>query len=426
MKSFSTMILPLVALGLGGCGSDSDDTLTPVAQTLSRTDTLSVPGANDLTVGAVSQPVLPGLNSSQDRVSFVSPLQGQYQPSPPQILHSNVSDEYWVRVSGKELNQGMKLSVSQSGSLIRLAPRADLSSGQTVSPDAIAPEAIQLTRPGADQSSASLVKTRVDSQALATAGLTDNSSALQLSDAATAGTYQLKVSQPLQADAIYLLNVKEKGSPFQLTMTAPTTLASQPQAASISFQLDMSRSDNQLQPEAFLRLADGREQALKVNKQQGQWQAELPTQSMASSNAGLNEIHVRVNTQVDGKPIQRTVKSAYKPYIETAALQREITSQWQDALPHSLSFTLDVAAPGRFQLGAILTGSDANGNEVQLLSTQVADWLTPDANILVLPLDSDLIKASGLQAPFRLRALELKDQGQMARLSLQETALELK
>lgn len=88
--------------------------------------------------------------------------------------------------------------MSQASSLVRIAPRGDTRSGALMHAEAIAPERVQIQRVSPNQSpqgkaanssgintNESLVKSMANADALASAGLTDDSSALQMSAKAT-------------------------------------------------------------------------------------------------------------------------------------------------------------------------------------------------------------------------------------------------
>jgi hypothetical protein len=388
---------------------------------------LSAPQSNDIQGGDIASPKLPPINTSGDYVSFITPLGGSYTPSVPVTLQSRQSDEYWMTVSGAELNAGVTLPVSQASSVIRIAPRGDLSSGGLQHAAPIAPEHISLYSKDAKGAHRNLVKSLADPQALATAGLDDDSSALIMSASAKPGQYKLKVTQRLSASARYLVNVKEKGSPNSLTLNAPAAIEAS--AAHIDLDLSLSQrdadqSDAGLAPKASMKHASGEMVALKMRPFEDRWQLLLPENlPMPDSNAGLSEIEVEVTARVDGKTVRRSVKTAFKPYVNSARIEPQVQSQWRDGLPQSLEFTLELQEPGRLALSAVLTGTDSQGHTQAILRTQAAAWVTPEQNRLLLRLDPELIAKSGLKPPYALKELELKDQGQMARLSYQADAL---
>lgn len=291
------------------------------------------------------------------------------------LEQASQSDEYWINVTGAELNAGVTLTMSQAASLVRIAPRGDISSGALMHAEAIAPERVQIQRIAPEvkaaqgkaaattiDSNESLVKSMVNAEALASAGLSDDSSALQMSAKATPGEYRLQVSQPLTPSASYLVNVKEKGSPYQLSIKAPTAIAAD--AQTVALKLTLTQSDNSFVPQAKLKQADGNVQNLAMVKQDDSWQAVMPAGiSLASSNAGFSEIELTVQTEINGRPVLRTVKTAFKPYVNSASIKPEVLTIWDKGLPNQINFELTVAEAGRFGLSGTLTGTNAEGKK---------------------------------------------------------------
>lgn len=435
LRTLSKAVSLVILAGLLGACQDESTTPEPQKEAspmYAKGLTLSAPTDSDLVDTHIAAPTLAPINTSTDYVSFITPLYGEYQASTPALEQVSQSDEYWLNVTGAELNAGVQLNLSQAGSLVRIAPRGDVSTGALMHAEAVAPERVQIQRIGhtpqgknaSPQATESLVKSLVSADALASAGLADDSSALQMSEKATAGEYRLQVSQPLVAKANYLVNVKEKGSPYQLSIKAPSAIAAD--AQTVGVKLNLSQSNNQFAPQAKLKQADGTEQALTMVKQGDEWQALVPADlPLASSNAGLSEIEVTVQTQVDGRPVQRMVKTAFKSYVNSASIKPEVLTIWDKGVPNQVNFELTVAEAGRFGLSGVLTGTNAEGQKVAIMRTQAASWLTPESPKLKLMFDPKLIQASGLQPPFELNELELQDQGQMARLSFQANALVL-
>lgn len=421
----------LAILGTISACQDDPQTNTPEPQAVTLKGlALSAPQAQDMVSGEIASPTFAPINQNQDYVSFVAPISVNLDELNLQQTQTRISDEYWMTVSGRELNQGIALTISQSSSVIRIAARGDISSGALIQADAISPKNIQLIAPTDSNMSipeATLIRSLVDSEALATAGLVDDSSALIMSASAKAGQYQLKVNQSLIADAQYLVNVKEKNSPYQLSLSTPSTVEQQTQQ--LTLDIALSESTDSYTPTARLKRANGETTALKMTYSGGQWQAELPEELIDTSTdkaqVALSEIQVDVITKVNGKPVRRTVKTAFKPYVNSAKILPQVQSQWHDALPQALIFDLDIAKEGRFGIKGILVGTDTTGQQQAILQTQAAAWLTPEMHQLRVPLDPAIIKASGLTAPFELKALELQDQGQMARISYQAHALTL-
>ncbi|WP_372871445.1 DUF4785 domain-containing protein [Shewanella sp.] len=407
----------LMALLLGACQNDD----ASVAETFSiQTTSLSAPISSDFAPMQVQAPTSAGINTSRDAIGFVAPLSGEYQSKLPQTSQSLASNEYWFSVSGEELNRGVNLNVTQGGAVIRIAPRADMSSGALYHANPISPEQLELQAPkGAKVPN--LVRSMASSEALATAGMTDNSSALLLSAAAPAGNYRLSTRQPLDSRARYLVNVKEKGSPYNLTLSSPMLVSTNSGSVELALGLDgMSGNIN-----TNVRLKQGDTELQLAQEQQGdKLMLRLPDNLSADAPMGLSELVIDVTASDGDRTVRRTIKSAFKLYAPSARISPEVETQWHDGIPVGLNLSLELADAGRFAASAVLTGTDANGNEVAILRTEAAAWLEGNGS-LTLPLSKEIIATSGVSAPFHVRELELKDQGQMARLSFQDRALSL-
>lgn len=407
----------LMSLMLSACqGESSSDNAEAMGVQVAQLSPLS---AGDMGFSQVQAPVTQGLNTSRDDIQFVSPMSGEYQPRQLQQTQSVASNEYWFTVSGDALNQGIPLTISQGGAVIRLAPRADMSSGALFHAPAIEPTSLKLSAPKGAQVP-DLMRSMANADALASAGMNDDSSALLLSSAAPAGEYRLKARTAVDPRSQYLVNVKEKGSPLLLHLSAPMGL-SLGQSLAGSLALDGLGQLNA----ANARLRQGaKELPLELTLENGSFSAAMPDGFMPESAAELSELLIDVHSQVDGVNVKRTIKTAFKHFVPSGRVLPETQVHWQGKTPVAVTFNLELAEAGRFALSAVLTGTDSSGREVAIHSSAAARWFD-ESGSLTLPLSRDLIEASGLEAPFQIRELELKDQGQMAILSFQDKALRL-
>ncbi|WP_299492438.1 DUF4785 domain-containing protein [uncultured Shewanella sp.] len=411
-------------------GTDSQLSHKKGDQLTSQTLTLSSPKTGDIYSQSLNTAEHPAINTHRQYISYVSKATNKERPAPA-ITQTSQSDQYWKVVTGSQLNKGISFSVSQTNSIIRIAPRHDTLKSLNIS-DTISPHDIIITpknqaaiKQALTQRPIALIQSKVDADALATAGLNDNSSALTLSNDAKPGEYQLQVTKQLPSEGRYLINVKEKGSPFQLTLSAP--IAINQKTKTIDFNLTLSQSNKQLTPKVFLQNNQGLQTPLNISLHQDHWQAHLPDNlALSHHNRGLSEILVNLETQVDGLPVIRSVKTAFKAYVNSAKITNEITIVRKNKQLHSLLLNLDVANEGRYEVSAVLLGTNKQGKTEAIFTTQAASWLTPDSSQLKLMLDNALVQSSGLTAPFTLSELELKDQSQMARLSYQAQALTFK
>lgn len=422
MHISKTPLLAAILLSLTGCQDDAK--VEQNQQPKSLTLAMVPPQASDIKASEeLDTGQLPPLNTSREDVSFVRALSGEYQAQLPNKTASASSDEYWLMVTGAELNQGIELPLTQGGSVIRLAPRWDKSSGAPTAPKSIAPDAVQLSSAAGKTENKRLIRRAVDSESLASAGMDDDSSALLLNSDIKPGLYRLQVAAALTATDNYLVNVKEKGSAYRLKLSTPSSLeANTHLELELALENDKAMGSPRL-ASARLQQASGEQTPLQLSQSGNSWRLQNEQLPMPSSNAGFSELVVDIETQVDNTLVRRTVKTAFKQFYPSARLAPEIKVGWQNGLPSALNFTLELAQSGRFGVSAILTGMDSQGREIAILQSETAAWLTQEQNSLQLPLNLELIQNSGLKPPYGVRAVELKDMGQMARLSYRDKAL---
>ena len=178
MNRLTTAMVSITAgFILAGCQSEEQQDPQPEQSILivSKQFSLAAVQAGDITVGNIQAPSLDAINNSKDPISFVNSTPSQQALVLPQSNTSSESDEFWMTVSGAELNKGVKLAISQPASIIRVAPRANNHSGTLIQSKSISPEQLRLQKVGdKTDSKVSYIQSLTDADALATAGLDDN------------------------------------------------------------------------------------------------------------------------------------------------------------------------------------------------------------------------------------------------------------
>ncbi|BDY04952.1 DUF4785 domain-containing protein [Ferrimonas sp. YFM] len=393
------ILVPVIALVVSGCGSEDNS---------STTATLQLPEQSLSDSAAEPLPV------SRDAVSYAQLWDGISPVT--QTVQQQVSDEYWTEVSGAELNRGVALPLSQGGSLIRVAPRWNLDTGTPIKGESVVPSSIELRPVGDKQAQPNLVESMADADALATAGIDDGSSALVLSASLKPGAYRLKVNQSLMADAKYLVHVKEKHSPWTLSLASPARVAAE--QTSLPVELTLSGSDDAeiVERTASLRLSTGENIELAFSGSEGQPTLAVSGQTLPLPGVAPDELVVTSLRRVDGQEVKRTVKTAVKRVSRTLSLAPQITSHWGRHTLESLELKVQASAQGRYQITLWLEGTDSSGNWAPAYQLQAARWLEPGQHAWQLPLVPDLLAKQGLTPPYRLATLTLTDQSRMAPL----------
>ncbi|SDJ25947.1 protein of unknown function [Ferrimonas sediminum] len=424
MTPYSHLALMAALLLLSGCGESSDVPTQSLSADRGPTAT-----ALPTTAPPVQSSEFTPVNANTETVSYISDID-QASIAVPGGQQSRNSDEYWHEVSGRQLNQGVDLTLSQAGGLVRLAPRADLRSGTLIHGDAIDPGTVQLRQAvqGANQAprrdSEPLIRSATDAMILASAGINDDSSALLLSNSLKPGAYRLTVGQPLLADSRYLVHVKEKGSPHQLVLTAPSSLS----LADTGLELKIDWpgqlvADNGLT--AFVVLENGQRREVTLHPQQDHYTARFDVIDDPIVATGFSEMMVDSVSLIDGIKVKRRVKTAFKRVAQTAALTGLAHEQWHQGELQALITDVTVAKAGRYQLRAVLGGHNVSGELRAAMRSDIALWLEPGNHQVTIPVDPARFHARAVGAPYSLLALTLTDQSQMAVLDALSEAVTL-
>ncbi|USD35686.1 DUF4785 domain-containing protein [Ferrimonas sp. SCSIO 43195] len=420
----SYLRLTAALLLLSGCG-DSNTAATDPHSTDSAPTTVVLPTTAPPPQSSEFTPV----NSKTETVSYISNADDA-DIAGPKGQQSRSSDEYWHEVSGRQLNQGIELLLSQPGGLVRLAPRADLRSGTLIHGDAIDPTTVELrhslqkANQAPRQDSEPLIQSATNAMIMASAGVDDDSSALLLSSKLKPGSYRLSVGQPLLADARYLVHVKEKGSPHQLAVSAPSSLHRDD--ADLQLAIDWPgqlTADTDLT--ALLVLENGQRRPVPLHSSDGHYVARLDLNDEPIVAAGFSELMIHSLSRVDGIDIKRSVKTAFKRVAQTASLTGVAREQWHQGQLQALVTDVSVAKAGRYQLRAVLGGQDNSGKLQAAMRSDIALWLEPGRHQVAIPLDPTRFESRAVRPPYALMALTLTDQGQMAILDALKEAVML-
>lgn len=415
-NQFKPLLIALSSLTLLACNDDTQ--IEPTAETQTQAITLNT---QPISVNLDSQTIDP-IITSQDYVSFITPLAGHYQAPKIQTQQQQNSDQYWLTVTGKALNQGIQLPISQTNASVRISPKQNKQQSlTTTSIDSRQISFMPVNAPASNKTS-QYMENILNADKLATAGVFAHSSGFTLRHSAPIGLYQMQVKQTLAENAQYIINVKEKNSPKQLSLTAPLATS---QTDNLTLSLTLANQALRHSPTAMLFDNHGNSYPLSVTKQAQQWQLTLANGAELPTSQHLMALEINTNEIVAGQLIKRSIRTAIKRYSHSANIDQQLQVDWQQQLPQQLSFNLNVASASRFDVSAVITGTDQQGQEISIMRTQAAQWFETGKQTLTLPIDQALISQMQLSAPFRIRELTLTDQGQLARLSYQAYASEL-
>jgi len=238
---------------------------------------LSIPAVQQTELVSIAAP---DYKIEQQAVHFSQKVSPKSQLSLQAHAYESISDEYWLEVTGEQLNKGLNLDISNPGALIRLSAK-QIKNGSSVLGLAIDPSKVQLLKN--NQVLQAPFKQTISQQQLATANVFPNSSAMQLDKSMGKGTFTLQVNQPLNVKQHYMVNVKEKNSPYKLHLS----IAKQSYLAGekITFNSFVNNTaDKNLAKlitnvnNAYIQTPSGEKFNVNLQKNNGKFQIQVPQQ----------------------------------------------------------------------------------------------------------------------------------------------------
>ncbi|WP_293746606.1 DUF4785 domain-containing protein [uncultured Paraglaciecola sp.] len=316
------------------------------------------------------------------------------------------SDEYWFEVTGKQLNKGVELAISSPGALIRLSGK-HVKGQFAPAAKAIDPAQIEVSQGNKRLSKA--IQQTVSQEALATANIFPNSSAIKLNKKIGTGDFKLKVKQNLIADQRYIVNVKEKGSQHKLNLALPKQSYMQGESVNFTAAISSKKGDvANVANHAFVKMPSGEKQAVSFTQVNDQYQVDVPTSFLTAKRGELYELQIESKANDNGLTIRRNAKVAFSLAQPTARMQGELAMYSTKA-----KVNLDVASEGRYEISGLVFGTDRRGKQVPMMLSQSAYYLKPGQHDIELHFDSKIMQNSGLTAPYALKNVRLKDQSRM-------------
>ncbi len=379
----------------------------------------------------------PGITGEKTAVHFSYPVKGEVF----EVRHSEAanltSDEYWFHVSGSDFKKGFQLDISDPGATVRFSAlakpvttRSNSYSTESTEHRAKEIDLNQLIISKNNQELPSAIAYMTPEADLARASLFNDSSLLQLDDAVGAGSITLRSRQSLSDHDRYLVNVKENNSSKKLHISAPrlNMLAGE----TLSFHATLK--DEQKLPSSYRQyaLSDSRYQSYLVSPNgqkvdiqlsgsaENGWSVQLPDSLPQAKPGELYSLYMdAVSDNPDGL-IRRKVKLAFavaKPTAQVEHIKADFDHQ------RGAEITLNIASEGRYEVRGTLYGTDDNGQLKSIMRSHSGYWLKPGLQSIELALDKQIIKNSGLKAPYHLVDFELMDQSQLRVLHSQKIAI---
>lgn len=325
-----------------------------------------------------------------------------------QQAHSQ-SRQYRMEVTGAELKRGISLKTTAPGALVRI------SGFNTSNP--VEPQNLNLFTANKKFAKGSAFDTLVDSRMMTKTGVgfQRGTTGFKISEQMGRGDFKLQTAQGVADSDRYLVNVFEKNSDVELHLTANKSNYLKGHAMNVKTALWANGKQFPLNAvKSQLVSPTGKKTPVAMNKS-GQMQ--LPMNMQASNVPGaLWTLETEVDAMVNGQAVKRMAKVAFSFADKTASLGKMHPMVTERAGNISATVPVRASKQGRFEVRAVLYGTNSKGQMVPAMVTHSANNLNPGMGFVNMQFDKNILAATGLQAPFELRNLQLRDQKQMALL----------
>jgi len=340
--------------------------------------------------------------SSNDYLTFSFPVEQALSVANDKGYNA-LSNEYFMRVTGAQLNKGITVNTTQS----EVALLISRGSGET---EALDTGLLQLRHP--DNAAQSLVTSRVSAEQLSQVSLFSNTVALKTASAAPAGALKLSTQQALSSNDKYLVQIKEKNSPYELSVSIPTqTYTEGEKVIARGAMLSNGKAFKAAKTGATLVAPNGDVSQVNVRVNGTNIDFTAADQSNIQSPVnGMYEIHVESVGEQDGLAVQRNAKVAFAMSRDTAAL-RGASIKNSNGLSADVKIVANEAS--RFEVRGVLYGTNSKGRLVPVMETHAAQNTNAGAETINLAFDAAILKKAGVKAPYELRDVRLFDQKQL-------------
>ena len=330
----------------------------------------------------------------------------------PFVKHSR---EYWIDASADDLQRGLNLATSANGALIRMSPHAG-------NGGLLDPASLLIRSGGKVHSAGAAFATVADEAALRAAGMDVPQGSVVVKLADVVGSGQLQLLAP-SASGSYLVHVFEPQSAIVLSLGATRDTVLAGQALLVRASVDAGANLDQLS--GMLSSASGHVQNFSFNRQaDGSWLARVVPDAAHAGGFGLWEVHAFCQTSTSKVSVPRDARTAVAVSRATARLDGSIQKLAQSSRAGDMTLRIGVqaAAASRYQLAAVLYGTDSRGQRVPVAAAHSAAWLNAGTGNIDLAFDAASLSASGVDAPYELRDLRLINQADMSLLERRERA----
>lgn len=308
------------------------------------------------------------------------------------------SKQYWLNAKAGQLNKGIKLPVTSNLAVIRINPlQPEKSFG------GLNQQQVKVSQ--FDQEIA--VTTFVNDDQLKATGMAVADYTVAFKVNTEPGELTLMLNGTTKSGGDYIIHVFEPNSDYSMQLQTKQTQFNSQEAFKVQAQMQSSTGLSAMNVQAYISQPNGDKFADLVFEKtaNGDYAAQLPALPGRSMAHGLWEIHSVANSEINGLKVMRDVSSAFAVEMPTARFKQQLAVD-----KNTLKLGLDVAIEGRYEVSGVLSGFTNDGVRQPIAMLMSAKWLTAGNQQLGLDLPMKLIKQSGLQGPFVVEQVSLKNQ----------------
>ena len=403
-----------------------------VTASVSSILSLSVNAANvDYKKAMEAQLMLPHLelasvNSRQEMVQFSQMVTSNDLAKLKTTLPLVKSQQYYMRVTGAELNKGLSIDTSAAGALVRISPTKGSNSSS------IKVEELKITTPtGNKMSAVDAMEFKANSKDLQATPFPEGTSVFKFDSQLGAGKFKINTTRQLMDKEEFIVNVLEKKSPFQLSLRtnahqvfAGENFSAKLQLTNLSEKTNMLSSRTNKQQSVSPKLTavkgklvapDGQEYPVKFSaSKNGEFNLDMPMTLPLSAAQGLWEVKVNTQGQNGALVIKRDARLAFA-YNPVTAVVENVSMPRQFAKQHIQSqVTVNAQYAGRYEVKGILYGKQ-KGRLIPMMETRTAMWLEVGDNQVPLLFDKVREKFHSTSAnTWVVKNITLTDQSRMS------------
>ena len=396
------VLLTSIILSISSIAVANDDSVTSKSQ---RGDSYTGSGQPPQ-----AQPPQPGSDREMKNVSYsfliddINAIDFSQKPSHIQ------SRQFKLDVSGAQLKSGVSFNTSAKGALVRISAFDGKS--------AVEPKNLKLVNPkGQSFSQGKAFDTLVSSSAMQKngVGFQRGTTGFKLADNMGAGRFTLKAEQGVNSTTSYRINVFEKNSDTEMHLVASKGNYLNNDTLTVDAKVfNQGQTQNIVGIKGQLVSPSGQRFDVEFESTKDGYVLNKPLDMSAQSVPGaLWELHTETQTKVNGQVVQRNGQLPFAFAEKTAKLTAAATISGQKQSPVA-TVPVNANKDGRYEVRAVLYGTDMMGNLKPVMLTHSAANLAAGEGAIFMKFDSKLLKKAGVSAPYEVHNVELRDQQQMA------------